>query len=480
MMVDVTEKGIRSLQADMQAGILSSEGLTLAYLQRIGELDRAGPAYHAIAEINPDALFQAQALDRERRMAGPRGPLHGIPVLVKDNIATRDKMHTTAGSVALCDNFAREDAFLVQRLRQAGAVLLGKANLSEFARYMATDTRNGYSSRGGQVLNPYHPDHDVSGSSSGSAVAASVSFCAVAIGTETDGSIVAPSSANGIVGLKPTVGLISRSGILPICSQDTAGPMGRTVEDVAITLGCLVGEDPEDPATGSTAPLSYSDYTAFLDRDALRDLRIGVNRGHRSFYTDSQMALFEAAVADLKAAGATVIDGCDLDNVYDRRTFPERAVMVYEFKQALNAYLARYGGLPDRRTLHDIVRYNADHPEIALKYGQDVLERSDLQTSGRLVERQYLLEKVRIHNLAGPEGIDRQLREHDVDLLCCPGPTDLAPISGYPILNVPAGVGDDGVAFGISFYAGAFSEPMLLAAGYSYEQHSHKRVIPTP
>ncbi|MDD3243298.1 MAG: amidase family protein, partial [Eubacteriales bacterium] len=260
-MFDVKEKGVLALQAAMAAGEITSQELTLQYMQRIAELDRKGPAYHAVIEINPDAVFLAQAMDRERAQQGPRGPLHGIPILVKDNICTRDKMHTSAGSVALADNYATDDAFVIKKLRQAGAVLLGKTNMSEFARYMATNTVNGYSSRGGQVVSPYRPGNDVSGSSSGSGVAASVSFSTLTIGTETDGSIVAPASANGVVGLKPTVGLVSRSGIIPINSQDTAGPMGRTVEDCAIALGARAAEDGEDPATWATRSLSCTDYT---------------------------------------------------------------------------------------------------------------------------------------------------------------------------------------------------------------------------
>ncbi|MDD3242404.1 MAG: amidase family protein, partial [Eubacteriales bacterium] len=281
-----------------------------------------------------------------------------------------------------------------------------------------------------------------------------------------------------VVGLKPTVGLVSRSGIIPINSQDTAGPMGRTVEDCAIALGAMAAEDEEDPATWATRSLSCTDYTAYLKRDGLQGMRVGVNRGHSHFYSPAQLKLFDKALEYLRKAGAQLVEGCDLDNIYDRRTFPNRAVMVYEFKAMMNAHLARYSGLPQIRTLHDIVTYNNDHPHTALRYGQDILEQCDRTTSATLTESEYLLEKGRILHAAGRDGIDRLLAENHVDVLVCPGPSDLAPISGYPIINVPAGVGEGGVAFGISFLAGAFCEGKLLTAAYAFEQASGLRVVP--
>ena len=475
-MYDVFEKSIAQLQADMEAGVTTSEEIVLGYLDRIAKLDKDGPAVNSVIEINPDAIFIARALDRERKMKGPRGPMHGIPVMVKDNVSTGDKMQTTAGSLALEGNFALSDAPVIKRLREAGAVLLGKTNLSEFARYLTTDIPNGYSSRGGQTLNPYDAKLDPLGSSTGSAVALAMSLTAAAVGTETSGSIVSPSSYNGVVGLKPTIGLVSRSGIIPINSQDTAGPMGRTVADVAALLGAMTGEDEDDPATLSLEGIAEKDYLKYLDKDALKGVRIGVSIPENS-YTPEQIEAFKAALPYLEKAGATLVYGCTLPRVNKSGSFLARAVMLYEFRKYIDSYLAKYCSLSHIRDLGDIIEYNNRHAEAAIKYGQNILEESHRKTSGRLTESLYLSEKVRLTREAGAL-IDKTLADNEVDLVVHPIFSELPPISGYPILNIPAGIAANGLPTGLSMIAGAFSEAKLLAWGYAFEQASQLRVVP--
>ena len=476
--MDVTKESISCQHEQMSRGNLSSKELTAAYLKRIQQYDQNGPKINAVAELNPDAIFTAEALDRERMLRGPRGPLHGIPVLLKDNISTGDKMHTTAGSEALADNFARKDAPLVKQLRKAGAVILGKANLSEFARYIAQEFPDGYSSRCGQVKNPYDASFPVSGSSSGSAAAAAGCFCSAAVGTETAGSITYPSIFGGICGLKPTVGLVSRSGIIPICGQDTAGPMARTVTDCAILLSAMTtGPDADDAATGCTEHLIQKDYTVFLKPEDFRGMRIGVNRvrcDKESFPEDSD-DMFEKELLLMQQAGAELVD-CDIAFTGMDSGILGQATMLYEFKTALNFYLSRYAA-GQCRSLADIIAYNQRHAKTALRYGQDLLLLAQEQTTGRLVESSYWSQKFRAIE-EGQAALDTCLSQYELDVITSPCYSNLPAITGYPSITVPMGLSRSGVPAGISFYAGAFQEGKILTAAYGYEQVSKRRIPP--
>ena len=366
------EFSIQELQAKMSRGLYSARTLTQMYLARIEALDKRGPAVNAVIERNPDALQIAEALDVERKEKGPRGPLHGVPILLKDNIDTADKMMTTAGSLALEGNIAAQDAFVAQKLRAAGAILLGKTNLSEWANFRSTRSSSGWSSRGGRTRNPYALDRNPCGSSSGSGVAAAANFCAVAIGTETDGSIVCPATVNGIVGIKPTVGLVSRAGIIPLAhSQDTAGPMARTVADGAAVLGALVGIDPRDPATAASEGKFYTDYIQFLDKDGLKGARIGIARNFFGYH-ERVDAIMEECIAVLKRCGAVVIDNTNLVTAKHLRE-PEWQTLQYEFKADLNSYLATVGPNVAVRSLADIIEFNHRHQDKVMPYfGQEL------------------------------------------------------------------------------------------------------------
>ncbi|HEU5139238.1 MAG TPA: amidase family protein, partial [Bacillales bacterium] len=370
------ELTIEEIQDRMAEGKLSSRELVLMYFERIAAYNRQGPSINAVLEINPDALHIAEALDLERELHGPRGQLHGIPVLLKDNIDTGDKLHTSAGSLALAESYAAKDSFVAEKLREAGAILLGKTNLTEWANFMAADMPNGFSSRGGQVLNPYGPgEFDVGGSSSGSGAAVAANFTVVAIGTETSGSILSPSSENSIVGIKPTVGLISRTGIIPIShSQDTAGPMARTVQDAATLLTALTGEDKSDPATFTRKGQTHRDYTEFLDENGLKEARIGVVR--KGFLDDlelPQQKLMEAAIEKMTEKGAEMVDPIHIPTANEEW---DLNVLIHEFKAGLNAYLKGLEpGFP--RSLKEVIEYNLDHAESALKYGQSILLTSE-------------------------------------------------------------------------------------------------------
>lgn len=476
--MDKTNMDIRSLQDLMDQGKLTSKELVLSYLKRIQAYDRGGPGINAVAELNPDAIFIAESLDRERALRGSRGLLHGIPLLIKDNISTGDKMHTTAGSLALDDNFALQDAPLIKNLRQAGAVILGKTNLSEFARYIANEFPDGYSSRGGQVKNPYDPSFPISGSSSGSAAAVAALFCTAAIGTETAGSITYPAMFSGICGLKPTVGLVSRSGIIPICGQDTAGPMAKTVTDCAVLLGVMATpSDPDDPATHCTSHLTCQDYTSFLQPDSLCNMRIGVNRvrcDEASFPPDS-MDIFEQELLLMQQAGAELI-ACDIPFTGLEKGILGQATMLYEFKSALNHYLSRYAS-GQCRTLADIISYNQLHADTALHYGQDLLLLAQEQTTGRLLERDYWEQKL-LAIEEGQHAIDHCMRTLDLDVITSPCYSNLPAITGYPSMAVPMGFSEKGVPIGISFYASAYQEGQILRAAYGYEQISKRQRLP--
>jgi amidase len=488
------EADIPELQNAMKSGKTTSASVVRAYLARIREIDRRGPSINSVIEINPDALDIAYGLDKERRAKGPRGPLHGIPVLIKDNINTADRMMTTAGSLALLGSIAPRDAFLVERLRAAGAVILGKTNLSEWANFRSNRSTSGWSGRGGLTKNPYVLDRNTSGSSSGSGAAVSANLCAVAVGTETDGSIISPSTYCGIVGLKPTVGLISRSGVIPISvTQDTAGPMTRSVTDAAILLAAMAGVDANDPVTEGNRVELQADYTKFLEQDGLRGARLGVAR--RSFRSRNAkvMKTFEDTLAIIKSCGAELIDPVELksfDNIGDA----EYQVMLYEFKDGLNKYFAALGPNARVKSLADLIAFNNEHKAEEMPFfGQETL--LEAEKKGPLTDSAYreALEKCR--RISRDEGIDALMNEHRLDAIIAPsgGPahtTDLvygnrdtggssspAAVAGYPSITVPAGM-VHGLPFGLSFFGRAYTEPALLKLAYSFEQATRARRTP--
>lgn len=470
---------ISELQKGMDAGELTATALVELFLKQIAAWNHRGPCLNAVLEINPDAWFAAEALDAERKQQGPRGPLHGIPILLKDNIDTGDKMHTSAGSLALANSYATRDSAVAAKLRAAGAILLGKANMTEWANFMTDGMPNGFSSRGGQVLNPYGPGRfDVGGSSSGSAAAVAASFAVAAIGTETSGSILSPSSQNSLVGLKPTVGLISRRGIIPISfSQDTAGPMAKTVEDVAWLLGELVGEDVDDIATLVGRGKVRRDYSQCLTPDGLHGARLGVpvDVGHEEM-SPGQQHLFQTALRALTEAGAELTTHLSLSAATVNRQY---TVLTYEFKASLNAYLANLSRDVLVHSLAEVLQFNAAHADVALKYGQSRLVASD-QVSGCLTEPEYIEARLDDLRLSRREGLDVFFTQHGLDAVVFASTYGAAigAKAGYPSLTVPAGYEDSGEPFGITFCGPAFSEATLLKIGYAYEQATHCRVPP--
>ncbi|RKG78154.1 amidase [Corallococcus terminator] len=489
------EATVAELRAGLESGKHTARGLTEAYLARIRALDRTGELpLCSVIETNPDALAMAEALDAERKAKGARGPLHGIPVLIKDNIATADRMQTTAGSLALVGALPPRDAFIVERLRAAGAVLLGKTNLSEWANFRSTHSMSGWSARGGLCRNPYALDRTPSGSSSGSGAATAANFCAVSVGTETDGSIVSPASACALVGLKPTVGLVSRAGIIPISStQDTAGPMTRTVADAAVLLGVLAGEDPRDAATATGRGRAHADYTKFLDPKGLAGARIGVPRERLFGYHPATDAVVERALELMKAQGAVLVDPAPLPNM-NKLDGPELEVMLYEFKAGLEAYLAQLGEGAPVRTLADLIAFNEKHRDREMPhFGQEILLQA--QQKGPLTDATYRKALAECRRFSRAEGVDAVMNKHKLDALVAPtqappGPIDLvlgdhwlgssstpAAVSGYPTLTVPAG-DVHGLPVGLSFIGRAWSEPVLLKLAYAYEQASHARRKP--
>ena len=492
----LAEATIAELQAGLADGAWTTRAIAEAYLTRIDEIDGRGPALRSVLETNPDALDIADQLDLERREGRLRGPLHGIPVLLKDNIDTADRMTTTAGSLALAGWVPPEDSAVAARLRGAGALLLGKANLSEWANFRSTRSSSGWSGRGGQCRNPYVLDRNPCGSSSGSGAAVSANLAAVAIGTETDGSIVCPSSANGIVGIKPTVGLISRAGIIPIShTQDTAGPMARTVRDAAVVLGVLAGADPRDPASADSGLRGLDDYTPFLDPAGLRDVRIGVAR-HLLGFHDGVDRLVEEAVDAMRAAGAVVVDPVELGTGPGRGALQmaEAEVLFYEFKAGLNAYLAARGPAAEVRSLADLIAFNERNAEAEMPYfGQERLIAAEAK--GPLSEPAYLAALAAARRLSRAEGIDRTMDGHRLDAVVAPtgGPawvTDLVngdhfggsssgypAVAGYPNVTVPAGA-VHGLPVGVSFFGRAWSEPTLVRIAYAFEQTVQARRAP--
>jgi amidase len=475
---ELEEATIADLQKRMQDGSLTAHALTERYLQRIDALDKRGPALNAVIELNPDALAIAKALDAERQAKGPRGPLHGVPVLIKDNIDTADRMMTTAGSLALLGSIAARDSGVAERLRAAGAVLLGKTNLSEWANYRSSHATSGWSGRGGLTRNPYGLDRNACGSSSGSGAAVAANFCAVAIGTETDGSIVCPSSVNGVVGIKPTLGLIPANGIIPIAhSQDTAGPMARTVTDAAILLGALSGNN----------------YTAALDANGLRGARIGVARDKFFGFQEDTDRLIQAAIDEMKRRGAEIVDPADIPTM-GKFDDSEGDVLSYEFKNDLNLYLGALGPKAPVHSLAEVIAFNEAHRAQEMPYfGQDIMIKA--QAKGPLSSKEYLDALEKDHRLARTEGIDAVMDRHRLDALVAPtaGPawcTDLingdhapggsstpAAVAGYPNINVPAGF-VSGLPIGISFFGRARSEAVLIKLAYAFEQATRFRRPP--
>ncbi len=470
-MIQMEELTVARIRELLGSGQITSRQLVLNYMERIALIDKSGPKLNSVLELNPDALYIAEAMDRERAKGKLRSPLHGIPILIKDNINTHDKMRTSAGSIALDDNFAPYDATVAKKLRDAGLIIMGKTNMTELANYMSYSMRNGYSSRGGQVINPYNSEGDVWGSSSGSAVAMSANLCALAIGTETDGSIIWPSHMNGTVGLKPTRGLVSRHGIIPICTaQDTAGPMTRCVADAAALLNIIVGEDSEDPSTWCRdVP---EDYTAYLDVNGLRGLRLGLNRGYYEDFSEEQKQIAEDAFQALEKAGATLVSGTDLPHLRS-----DAPVLLYEFKMCLNAYLSTNPSLRCH-TLKDIIDFYGDHPQEGLKYGMSILLDAEYNTSGTCTDPKYILDKAACQRGAQEEGLLKLMDDNGIDVLVSPGISDASPISGYPSIIVPAGYTSDNMPFGVTFVGRPFSEPLLIRAAYAFEQCTKARRAP--
>lgn len=484
---------IGELQVGLQSGRWSSHDLTQAYLDRIQAIDAGGPTLKSVIQTNPDALDIADGLDRERKNGNVRGPLHGIPIMVKDNIDTSDRMMTTAGSYALAGPPAPKDAFMLARLRQAGAVLLGKTNLSEWANFRSYHSSSGWSGRGGQCRNPYVLDRTPCGSSAGSGAAVAASLCAAAVGTETDGSVVCPSSVNSVVGIKPTLGVVSRSGIVPIAhSQDTAGPMARTVTDAAIMLTAMAGLDPDDPAAASARGHIQTDYSSFLDKGALQGARLGLVRRRLMGYSPDTDKLVEEAVAALKDAGATVIDDLALPH-YGEYGRDETTVLDFEFKHDLNAYLAARPNAPIH-SLADAIQFNKDHTEEELRwFGQEIFIRA--QATDGLQDPKYNEALERSKRLSGPEGIDALMNQHRLDALIAPtagppwvidlvdgdhdsgGASTPAAVAGYAHITVPMGY-TFGLPVGFSFFGHAWSEPTLLKLAYAFEQATLKRREP--
>jgi amidase len=485
------ETTVETLRDRMLGGRLTARTLAAACLARMEAIDRKGPRLSSIIEINPDALSIAAERDRERKAGELRGPLHGIPVLLKDNIATRDRMSTSAGSLALQGVPVPRDAYLVTRLREAGAVILGKTNLSEWANFRSTRSSSGWSARGGLTRNPYALDRSASGSSSGSAAAIAASLAVVAVGTETDGSITSPAAVCGLVGIKPTVGLVSRDGIVPIAaSQDTAGPMARTVADAAALLSALSGTDARDAATREAR--GHPDYTRFLIRDGLRGARIGVARGYVSSH-DGVQAVFDAAIAQLKALGAEIVDPVMLP---ERTTFAdaEFEVLLHEFKAGLASYLVEFAATAPIRNLADLIAFNErERAREMPHFGQELLVMA--QARGGLDSPAYREAAAKALRATREEGIDKALAEHRLDALIAPtgGPawlidlvngdshsdgfTGPAAVAGYPHITVPMGH-VAGLPVGLSFVGGAWSEPTLFRLAYAFEQATHHRRAP--
>ncbi|MSR02936.1 MAG: amidase [Gemmatimonadetes bacterium] len=488
------ESSVAELQAGMQSGAYTAREVTEMYLARIESIDRRGPAVNSVIEVNPEAIGIAESLDQERRAGRVRGPLHGITILIKDNIDTADRMQTTAGSLALEGSIAPKDAGIVDRLRAAGCVLIGKTNLSEWANFRSSNSSSGWSGRGGQTKNPYVLDRTPCGSSAGSGAAGAAALATITIGTETDGSIVCPSSINGLVGIKPTVGLWSRAGIIPIShTQDTAGPMCRSVADAAALLGPLTGVDPRDPATTASRGHSETDYRRFLDPAGLRGARIGVMRKHMNISAKTE-AVYDAAIAAIKAAGATIVDSVDLADPGPLGA-AEWQVLAYEFKAGVEAYLGSLGSTAKHRTLADLIAFNlANRTREMPHFAQETFDLA--AKMGPLSSPKYRTLLATCRRLARTEGLDRRFNQHRLDALISvtsgpAWPIDLvngdrftggsstyAAVAGYPNITVPMGqIG--GLPVGLSFVGRAWSEGRLIQLAYGFEETTKARMVPT-
>lgn len=490
---ELDEMPIAELQDGMKSGKFTSRSIVKKYLDRIDDIDKKGPAINSVIEINPDAVAIAESLDRERKEKGARGPLHGIPILIKDNIDTADRMMTTAGSLALLGSTPSEDSFVAKRLREVGAVILGKTNLSEWANFRSNHATSGWSGRGGQTKNPYVLDRNPCGSSSGSGAGAASNLCAAAIGTETDGSVVCPSSANSLVGIKPTLGVISRAGIIPIAhSQDTAGPMARTVTDAVVLLGALTGIDPRDSVTKLSQGKSKGDFTQFLDKDGLRGARLGVARKYFGF-NDQVDKLMNNLIEEMKKLGAVIVDPAEIPTS-GKFDDSELEVLLYEFKAGLNAYLAGLGSKAPVHSLKEIIQFNEKNRDQEMPYfGQDLFIKAEAK--GPLSDKKYLAALRKNHLFSRTQGIDFVMRKYQLDALIAPTggpawPTDwingdhftggystASAVAGYPHVTVPAGY-VFGLPFGISFFGAAYSEPKLIKFAYAFEQATKVRRPP--
>lgn len=468
------EMTLAEMQKELMEGNVTSEELVLMYKENISTRDQHT---NAVLEINPDALQIAQALDFERQIKGERSLLHGIPILIKDNMDSGDKMHTSAGSLGMKNHYALEDAFAVKKLREAGAVILGKTNMTEWANFMSDKMTNGFSSRGGQVMNPYGP-FDVGGSSSGSAAAVASNLAAAAIGTETSGSIINPAAQNSLVGIKPTVGLISRSGIIPLShTQDIPGTFGRTVEDAVAVFAALIGQDPEDPVTAFAEKFSGYDWSGHFTEEGLKGVKLAVPRAlFEKVIPDKQLKLFEQAMDALRKCGAEIIDSIDLGSDQDDLGF---AVLLHEFKADLNAYLAKSNPQNPIRSMDDVIAFNNRHAETMLKFGQNLLEQAN-SMSGKLIERDYVEALERNRYLAAENGISATLKEVGGDALLLPQDfgCNLGAAAGAPSITVPFGFSEDNEPFGITFTGNAFSEPALIEYAYAFEKAVNGRKKP--
>jgi len=490
---ELEETNISELAEGMASGKHTARSIAEKYLARIEAIDRHGPMLRSVIELNPDALAIADALDKERKEKGTRSLLHGIPLLIKDNIDTADRMATTAGSLALVGAKPPKDAFLVQQLRNAGAVILGKTNLSEWANIRSNRSTSGWSGRGGLTKNPYALDRNTSGSSSGSGAAVSANFCTAAVGTETDGSIVSPSSINGIVGIKPTVGLISRTGVIPIShTQDTPGPMARTVRDAAIVLGVLAGLDAEDKATGDSMGKFFTDYTQYLNAKGLEGARIGVVRKYFGFHPAVDKVMNDALDV-IKQQGAIVIDPADIPTI-GKFDDAELNVLLYELKADLNAYFARLGASAPVHSLKELIEYNEKNAKSEMPFfGQELFLKAEAK--GPLTSKEYLDALKLCRRMSRKDGIDATMKKNKLDALVAPtdspawltdlidsdhflgGSSTIAAVAGYPSITVPAGF-VFGLPVGISFFGRAWSEPTLLKFAYAFEQATHSRKTP--
>jgi amidase len=490
---ELDEMTIRDLQSGMASGKYTAHSLVRKYLDRIDDIDKHGPAINSVIELNPDALAIATELDRERKAKRARGPLHGIPILIKDNIDTHDRMMTTAGSLALTGSVPSQDSFVAKKLRDAGAVILGKTNLSEWANFRSTHSTSGWSGRGGQTRNPYVLDRNPCGSSSGTGAAIAANLATIGIGTETDGSVVCPSNANGLVGIKPTLGLISRSGIIPIAhSQDTAGPMCRTVTDAAILLGALVDFDSRDNATRASAGKSLSDYTKSLDPAGLKGARIGVHRKAFGF-NDATDKLLNDCIEVIKRSGATVIDPANIPT-QGKFDDSELEVLLYEFKTDLHAYLASLGPNAPMKSLKEIIDFNDQHHDREMPYfGQDLFVKA--QAKGPLTDKAYRDALAKNHRMSRLQGIDFIMNKSKLDALLAPtggpawttdwvngdhftgGYSTASAVAGYPHITIPAGF-VFGLPVGISFFGRAWSEATLIKFAYAFEQATKARRPP--